>query len=363
VDPGPICTSPVESPRFDTPAPARTSKRPRESDGSPGPEPKSKTLRSYAVPTSPINSAVFPPITELPPILNRQGSLTVSSDQLSKKPRSDRVIKINPKPLPPAEASAADTSAIESFQTSPPKPPTTTERAGSVGNGRKPQAPVIAAVVETSFLTSPETSPEKRPTLLPPPPLPKVSQSQQVKNTIAVSTFTDVTSPENLREGPAPNSKVVIEPKSLLRGQTAKTIGITKLRPTATTISHEAGPSKTSSNTIPLRSQSTLGHVQKKKTPATLTKKGKDKPAKLTPVEYAEMLIEKYSDPNRRIPNVSQHLRGRKIFYVGVDMRYAGDGTKKKMEYVRTLTTQNLALVAHFPTPDSQAWWHPSPQI
>lgn len=66
-----------------------------------------------------------------------------------------------------------------------------------------------------------------------------------------------------------------------------------------------------------------------------MIKKGKEKPVKPSPVEYAEMLIEKYNDPNRRIPNVSQHLRGRKIFYVGVDTRSAGEATKKKMEYVR----------------------------
>jgi hypothetical protein len=71
----------------------------------------------------------------------------------------------------------------------------------------------------------------------------------------------------------------------------------------------------------------------------------------MTPVEYAEMLIEKYNNPNRKIPNVSQHLRGRKIFYAGVDMRYAGDATKKKMEYVRTLMTSNLAPAAHHSHP------------
>jgi DNA polymerase lambda len=173
---------------------------------------------------------------------------------------------------------------------------------------------------------------------------------------------TNLTSPENPREMSVSNPKDIVEPKPLLPGQTAKTMGITKLKPAATTISHaEAGPSEISSATIPLRSRSTLGQVQSKKYPVTATKKGKDKPARMTPVEYAEMLIEKHSNPNRKIPNVSQHLRGRKIFYVGVDMRYAGDATKKKMEYVRTPTTPKLALVIHPPAPDSQAWGHASP--
>ena len=358
VDPGPAHTSPIESDRFETPAPTRTSKRPRESGGSPSPQPKSKTLRSYAIPTSPINSAVFPPRTELPPILSRQGSLTVSSDQLFKKPRDDRVLKINPRPRSPAEVSLADTSVIESYHTSPTKPPTTTEQAGSAGNERKPQASVKNAAAETSFLTSPGTSPEK-------PSLPKGAQRQQVKGTIVDSAVTNLTSPENSRDGPASNPRDLTEQKPLLPGQTVKTIGITTLRPAATTTPHtEAGPSKTSSVTMPLRSRSTLGRVQtKKKNPTLPAKKGKDKPAKMTPVEYAEMLIEKYSKPNRKIPNVSQHLRGRKIFYVGVDMRYAGDATKGKMEYVRTFTTPNLALAAHPPTLDSQAWRHASAQI
>jgi hypothetical protein len=346
VDLGPVHTSPIESPRFDTSAPTRTSKRPRESGGSPGPQPERKILRSGAIPTSPINSAVFPPNPELPSILSRQGSLTVSSDQLFKKSRDDRVIKIKSRLPPPAEAFVADTSVIESFDTSPSKPPTTAKQASAVDNGKKPQANVKTAVTETSFLTSPGTSPEKQPAFLPP----------QTRGIAADPTFADLSSPENSREAPAPNPKDAAELKPSLPGRTAKTMGITKLRPAATTIPHtEAGPSKVPSSTMPLRSRSTLGKVQPKKNPIITTKKGKDKPAKMTPVEYAEMLIEKYSNPNRKIPNLSQHLRGRKIFYVGVDMRYAGDGTKKKMEYVRTRTTPNLAPVAHSAAPDSQA--------
>ena len=212
-----------------------------------------------------------------------------------------------------------------------------------------------AAAAETSFLTSPGTSPEKRSALLSPPPLPTAVERPLVKNIAADPTATDFAPPEGFWK--EPTSKNVAEPKP---GQTVKTTGITKLRQAAATIppTEGAGPSKIPST---LRSRTTLGQVPTKKNPTKTIKKGKDKPAKMTPVEYAEMLIERYSNPNRRTPNVSQHLRGRKIFYVGVDMRYAGDATKKKMEYVRTSATPHLTLTPHHSTLDSQAWWHATP--
>ena len=350
VDPAPQHTSPIESPRFDASTPGRTSKRPRESGGSPSPLPKKKILRAGVLPTSPINSAVFPPNTGLPPILNRQGSVTVSSHQLHKKPRDDRVIKIKSMLPPPVEVFVADTSVIESFDTSPSKPPTTAKRTGPVNN-EKPRVAVETPAVETSFLTSPVTSPEKQSTVLPPPPPPlRNAQCAQVKNVVANSTVASITSPENSRDEPASNAKDIAP----LPGQAVKTIGITKLRPAATTIlPTEAGSSKSSSTTMPLRSKSTLGQVQKRKNPVIPIKKGKEKPPKMTPVEYAEMLIEKNNDPNRKTPNVSQHLRGRTIFYVGVDMRYAGDATKKKMEYVRIFGSSNIIPIAHYLVPDS----------
>jgi len=283
--------------------------------------------------------------------------LTVSSHHLLKKPRDDRIIKVDSRLPPPAKVSVADTSVIESFDTSPPKPPTTTRWAGCAVNGKKPQVPAETAVAETSFLTSPGTSPEKQSTTLP-----KIAQRPRVKNIVADPTVTNLTSPENSREESAPDPKDAVGTKPPLPGQTARTMDITKLRPSTTMIPHaEAGPSKTSSSTISLRSRSTLGQAQTKKNPIIPIKKGKDKPVKMTPVEYAEMLIEKYSNPNRRIPNVSQHLRGRKILYVGVDMRYAGDGTKKKMEYVSTPKTLNLAPVVYPSIPDSQPRGHASP--
>lgn len=363
VDPAPVHTSPIESPRFGASTPTRTKNRSRESGGYSGPEPKSKALRPRAVPTSPINSAVFPPNTELPYILSRHDSFTVSSNQSSKRPRDDKPIKIKSKLPPPAEASVADASVIESFDTSPPKPPTTTKKAGPVDNNKKPQVPLETAAAGISFLTSPGTSPEKRSTLLPSlPPLHKTAQRPKIKNPAGYSTIANLTSPENPKEESVSNTKDIIVPNPLL-GKSTKTMGITKLRPAATTIAHaEAGPSKASSGTMPLRSRSTLGQVQTRKNPIIPTKKGKDKPVKMTPVEYAEMLIERYSNPNRKIPNVSQHLRGRIIFYVGVDRQYAGDGTKKKMEYVRIFTIQDLASAAH-PILDPQAWRHIGPQI
>ena len=344
VHPVPEQTSPIESPRFDTSALGRTSKRPREDAGSPSPPPKRKTLRAGVLPTSPINSAVFPPNTELPPIpiLSRQGSVTVSSGQLHKrKPRDDRVIKIKPRLPPPAEAPVADTSVIESFDTPPHRPPTTTKQASSVDNKEKPQEPVTTAAVETSFLTSPGSSPEKQPTSLPPlpPPPSKPSQRAQVKTTAVGSA-----SPENSQEGPVSNSKSVAISNPPLPGKAVKNVGVTKLKPVATMIpASEAGPSKTST-TMPLRSRSSVGQAQTKKNPIIPTKKGKNKPARMTPVEYSEMLIEKHANPDRIIPNVSQHLRGRKILYVGVDMKYAGDATKKKMEYVRTRDSTDIWL-------------------
>lgn len=352
VDLAPEHTSPIESPRFNPTTPGRTSKRSRESDASPGPPPKKKTLRNGVLPTSPINSAVFPPNTKLPPIFGRQGSVTVSSDQLHKKPLDDRVIATKFKMPPPAEVSLADTSVIESFDTSPPKQLAIANQAASVDNEKKPQIPIQTAVAEATFLTSPGVSShEKQPTFLPPPPPPpKVAQRKLANNVTTDSTVANLTSPENSRENPASNSSGVIPP---LPGQGTKSIGITKLRPAATTVlPSEAGPSKKTSGTMPLRSRSTLGQVQKKN-PIIPTKKGKEKPARMTPVEYAEMLIERYNNPNRRIPNVSQHLRGRKIFYVGVDMRYAGEGTKKKMEYVRIFCVRNLTPAAHSPVLDS----------
>ena len=356
VSPDPVHTSPIESPRFDTSPPTRTGKRPRESGGSPGPQPKSKALRSGAIPTSPINSAVFPPTTQLPPILGRQDGLTVTSHQLFKRPLDDRVIKINSGP-PPADVSVADTSVIESFNTSP-KPSTTAKNARPVGEEKKSQVPAKTTAAETSFLTSPGTSPEKRSTFLSPPPPPKAVQRLRVKNVVAESTVTNLSSPEDLREESTSNPRGVAP---LLPRQIGKTMGIAKLRPAATTIAHaEAGPSKIST-TMPIRGRSTLGQLQTKKNPRIPAKKGKTQPAKMTPVEYAEMLIEKYSNPNRKIPNVSQHLRGRKIFYVGVDMRYAGEGTMKKMEYVWTLTILNSASVTHLSIPDPQAWRHADP--
>ncbi|KAF9784652.1 hypothetical protein BJ322DRAFT_857686 [Thelephora terrestris] len=363
VYPSPQYTSPIESPRFDTSAPGPTGKRPRESGGSPGPAPKRKTLRTDVLPTSPINSAVFPPNIELPPVLSWQGSVTVSSDQSHEWPRDDRVIKIKSRLPPLAEVSVADTSVIESFDTSPHKPPTAAKRTGPVNNEKNPQVPVKTAAVETSFLTSPVTSPEKQSTILPPPPPPlKTAQRAQVKNVIADSTVASITSPENSRDEPTSNGKGVADLIAPPPGQAAKTIGITKLRPAATTtLLTETGPSKSSSTTMPLRSKSTLGQVQKKKIPIIPAKKGKEKPPRMTPVEYADMLIEKNNNPNRKIPNVSQHLRGRKIFYAGVDMRYAGDATKKKMEYVRTPCSSNVILIAHNPGSDYQVWRHASP--
>lgn len=365
VDLAPEHTSPIESPRFDASTPGRTSKRPRESGESPGPAPKKKALRTGVLPTSPINSAVFPPNTELPPIFGRQGSVTISSDQLHKKPRGDRVIMMKSGMLPPAEVSVADTSVIESFDTSPPKQPTSARQAGSVENEKKLQVPVQIAAPETNFLTSPGTAPpEKQPTILPPPPPPKAARRTLAKKVISEPTVATLTLPDTPRENLVSNSSNVAEPRNPpLPRQTAKTIGITKLRPAATTIiPSEAGPSKGAPSAMPLRSRSTLGRVQKKN-PIIPTKKGKEKPARMTPVEYAEMLIEKFNNPNRRIPNVSQHLRGRKIFYVGVDMRYAGDATKKKMEYVRTFDAPNLTPAAHSPVPDSQIRGHTNPQI
>ena len=330
-------TSPIESPRFNASAPGRTRKRPRESDRIPSPPPKRKNLRTGVLPTSPINSAVFPPNTAPPPALDRQGSVTVSSGQFHKKPRDDRIITIKSKISPPAEVSVANTSVIESFQTSPHKPTTTAEQASSAENEKKYRVSVQATVAETSFLTSPGTSPEKQPTFLSRPPLPpKGAQRAQVKDSIADSVRANLPAPGHSREYTVPNSNGAAETLNPPPpGQIAKTIGITKLRPAATTVLPPgAGPSKNTSGTMPLRSKSTLGQVQKKN-PIMPAKKGKEKPIRMTPVEYAEMLIEKYNNPNRRIPNVSQHLRGRKIFYAGVDMRYAGDATKKKMEYVR----------------------------
>lgn len=248
---------------------------------------------------------------------------------------------------PPAEF-----SVIESFDTSPPKPPSTAKMADSVEH-KKP--PVQTSVAETSFLTSPGTPPEKQFSLMPPPSPPKVARAQftQAKNVVADSAVTNLTPPGNSRENTTSNVDGVAQlPNPPPFGQAVKTIGITKLRPAATTIAPaEAGTSKIA-GTMPLRSKSTLGQVQKKN-PIIPTKKGKEKPLRMTPVEYAEMMIEKFNNPNRRIPNVSQHLRGRKIFYVGVDMKYAGDATKKKMEYVRTFDTKNLTSVAHSPSPDS----------
>lgn len=340
VDLAPVHTSPIESPRFGTSTPTRTNKRPRESSRSPSPQLKRRTLRSSAIPTSPVNSATFPPNTELPPILTRQGSLTVSSSQF-KRPRNDKVIKIKSR-LPPAGDTIANTSVIESFNTSPPKRPTTAKNAGSAGNRKRPHVPVGTAAAETSLLTSPETSPEKSSTFAPLALLHSAPQRPLAKN-VADPTATNLTSPENSREESAPDPKNVTEPNPRPPGQTAKRIGITKLKPTTTTIPQvEAGPSKTSSGTMPLRSQPTLAQLKVKRNPVIPVKGAGNKPPKMTPVEYAEMLVEKFNNPNRKIPNVSQHLRGRKIFYAGVDMRYAGDGTKKKMEYVRTLATPNF---------------------
>jgi hypothetical protein len=355
VDLAPEHTSPIQSPRFDTSTLARTSKRPRESIEGPGSPLKRKNPRTGVVPTSPINSAEFPPNTEQPPILNRQGSLTISSHQLLKRPRDNRVIKSRSMLPPPTEVSVEDTSVIESFDVSPLKPPITTKQTDSKGDEKKPQGPA-----EVSFLTSPGTSPKKPSPFLPPPP--KVPQRAQVKNTVVDSPVASLTSSESSREGLPPNSKGVTGLNPLPSGQTAKTMGITKLRPAATTILPTgAGPSKLSSTATTIRSRSTLGQAQAKKNPIIPTKKGKDKPVKMTPVEYAEMLIERYNNPNRKIPNVSQHLRGRTIFYVGLDRRSAGDETKKKMEYVRTFHSSTLTPAAHSPIPDSQAWGHACP--
>ena len=341
VEPAPEHSSPIESPPFDASISGPAGKRPRGSGETPSPPPKRRMLRAGALPTSPINSSVFPPITELPPVLGRQGSITVSSGQMHKKPRNDKVIKITPLPV---EVPAGDTSVIESFDTSPPKPPTIAKHTVSADSNKKPQVPPESAAAETSVLTSPGTSPEKRSTfpLLPPP---NAAQHAQVKRTVTGPAITNLADPKDV---PASNTKDLIETNPLA-GRRGKMMGITKLKPAATTVlPTEAGPSKNTS-AMPLRSNSTLGQVQKGKHTITLgTRKGKEKPAKMTPVEYAEMLIEKNNNPDRRIPNVSQHLRGRKILYVGVDMRYAGDATKKKMEYVRTFSTLSLSIVFIF---------------
>ena len=359
VDPAPVHTSPIESPRFNISTPTRTNKRPRESGRSPSPQPKRKTLRSSVIPTSPVNSATFPPNTELPPISNRQGSLTVSSGQF-RRPRDDEVVKIKSRP-PPAGDTVANTSVIESFDTSPPKRPTTVKKAGPADNRKRPQVTVETTAAETSLLTSPGTSPEKPSTFAPPAPLQNAPQRPPAKNVVD-PTVMNLTSQENPREESAPNPRNVTEPNPPPPGQTAKRIGITKLRPATTTIPQvEAGPSKTSSGTMPLRNQPTLAQLKVKRNPPIPVKGAGNKPPKMMPVEYAEMLVEKFSNPNRKIPNVSQHLRGRKIFYASVDTRYAGDGTKRKMEYVRTLTTPNSSLAADHPVPDSQARGHACP--
>jgi hypothetical protein len=67
--------------------------------------------------------------------------------------------------------------------------------------------------------------------------------------------------------------------------------------------------------------------------------KKKEKPALVTPLEYARKLQESMQSmgqkPSKRYP---KYLRGKRIFYVGGDMQYAGERTRNRMEFVGALS-------------------------
>ena len=73
----------------------------------------------------------------------------------------------------------------------------------------------------------------------------------------------------------------------------------------------------------------------KSKTTKPTKGRGKEKPALVTPLEYARKLQESLQvagqKSSKRYP---KYLKGKRIFYVGGDMQYAGERTRNRMEIV-----------------------------
>jgi hypothetical protein len=63
-------------------------------------------------------------------------------------------------------------------------------------------------------------------------------------------------------------------------------------------------------------------------------KKTKEKPQLVTPLEYAQKLQSILRPPLVRKAN---YLKGKRIFYVGGDMKYASTKTRGRMDYVSVL--------------------------
>jgi DNA polymerase lambda len=67
--------------------------------------------------------------------------------------------------------------------------------------------------------------------------------------------------------------------------------------------------------------------------------KTKGKPALVTPLEYAQKLQLSFELGKKR---KSDHLRGKRIFYVGGDMQYASTNTRGRMDYVSFIFCHRL---------------------
>jgi hypothetical protein len=87
-------------------------------------------------------------------------------------------------------------------------------------------------------------------------------------------------------------------------------------------------------------------------------KKTKVRPQLVTPFEYAQKLQEKMMLPADKKPSqgVFKYLKGKKIFYIGGDMQYAGERTRGRMDYVNSCSQVICSFLISFP--DRKIWWY-----
>ncbi|KXN90758.1 DNA polymerase lambda [Leucoagaricus sp. SymC.cos] len=81
----------------------------------------------------------------------------------------------------------------------------------------------------------------------------------------------------------------------------------------------------------------------------------KEKQAPISPAEYAKELLEKASSANKAKNPNAQFLEGKNIFYIGGDMRFAGERTRGRMDLImkhggNLIPTYDSTIVTHIVT-------------
>lgn len=98
-------------------------------------------------------------------------------------------------------------------------------------------------------------------------------------------------------------------------------------------VSHTSTPSHDSEAERPAKPRTTQhNRVQPKAQKSKTTKKEKQAP--VSPIEYAQQLLQRTSLPNKPRNSNALFLEGKSIFYIGGDMQYAGERTRGRMDLI-----------------------------